>query len=320
MTGTDQIDASTDPTTTVDGDNPEPAESSDEGRRKRRTTEQVLQERRQTLEARREERKRRREEREKIREERRAARKAEREEKKASRKTTRSASTSTKKSTRGRTKKTKGGRKKRDPERTKARILSAATDLFTKCGLNGTSLDDISKEAGVNRGLIYHYFKTKEFLFDQVLARPLAEYVQSHLEFLQYSEIDADALREATRGFFYFLREHPEMVRLIAWTLAMRRITPDLAQLQFTRALYERAVTRIEEAKERGTIREGVDAQHLLITIIDLCVSWHLSRAEWVEKLSWQDRDSDELDEERLHAILDLVEAGIRPLPPGVEA
>jgi AcrR family transcriptional regulator len=212
------------------------------------------------------------------------------------------------------------GERRRDPERTKARILKAATDLFIRAGLNGTSLDDISKKAGVNRGLIYHYFRTKETLFDQVLARPLANYVQSHLEFLQKREFDLEALREATTAFFEFLAKRPELVRLLGWTLAMRRIAVDFAQLEFTKALFSRAVERIEEAKASGAIRADVDAAHLLITIIDLCVAWHLGRDEWVEKLSWSDRDRRALDEERLAAILDFLCAAVRPAPGAVEA
>lgn len=202
---------------------------------------------------------------------------------------------------------------KRDPEKTRARILKAATDLFTRCGLNGASLDDISKKAGVNRGLIYHYFKTKEMLFDQVLARPLASYVQSHLEFLQRRDLDVEALREATAQFFRFLSQHPDLVRLLGWTLAMRRIAVDLSHLEISRALFARAVERIEEGKRRGAFRRELDATHLLITIIDLSVAWHLGRGEWIEKLSWSDRDSRALDEERLAAILDLLTAAVTP-------
>lgn len=211
-------------------------------------------------------------------------------------------------------------RRRRDPAETRARILAAATDLFTKCGLNGASLDDISRKAGVNRGLIYHYFKTKETLFDQVLAKPLANYVQSHLEFLQRREVDLDSLAGATEGFYRFLGKHPELVRLLGWTLAMRRIAVDLAQLEFTRALFTRAVERIEEGKTNGTIRADIDAPHLLITIIDLCVSWHLSKDEWIGKLSWSDRDKRDVDEERLAAILDLITAAARPLQPAIES
>lgn len=214
----------------------------------------------------------------------------------------------------------KSKRRKRDPERTKRRILKAATDLFTRCGLNGASLDDISKKAGVNRGLIYHYFKTKETLFDEVLAKPLTNYVQLHLEFLQRQKLDVIALRNSTESFFKFLAEHPQLVRLLGWTLAMRRIAGDLAQLEFTRALYARAIERIEEGKRAGLIRHSVSAEHLLITIIDLCVAWFLSRDEWVEKLSWKGRDTQTLDAERLAAILDFVEAAVRPEPKAIDA
>jgi AcrR family transcriptional regulator len=210
-------------------------------------------------------------------------------------------------------------KQKRDPERTKAKIIKAATELFMHLGLDGTSLDDISKKAGVNRGLIYHYYKTKEFLFDQVLSKPLAGFVQSHLAFLQRRKSDTESLCDATTRFFHFLGDHPDLVRLLGWTLAMQRFSIDLPQLEFTRGLYQHAVDRIEEGKVAGTIRADLDAQHLLISIIDLCVAWHLGRDEWIEKLSWSERDTQELDDERLAAILDLLKAAVNPHPGSVE-
>jgi TetR/AcrR family transcriptional regulator len=202
---------------------------------------------------------------------------------------------------------------KRDPERTRSTILHAATRLFTRCGLDGVSLDDISKEAGVNRGLIYHYFKTKESLFDQALARPLARYAQQQLELLQQRQFDADALREAVSEFFRFLGRQPELVRLLSWTLAMRRMALELPQLELTRVFFQAAVNRLDQAKASGVIREDIDAAHLLISAIDLCVAWHLTRAEWVEKFGWSQRDPASLDEQRLAAILDLLEAAVTP-------
>ena len=38
----------------------------------------------------------------------------------------------------------------RDPERTQASILAAATEEFTAKGLNGARVDAIAKRAGVN--------------------------------------------------------------------------------------------------------------------------------------------------------------------------
>lgn len=208
----------------------------------------------------------------------------------------------------------------RDAERTKARIVKAATDLFMRCGPTGASLDDISRKAGVARGLIYHYFKSKELLFEQVLARPLAELLEQHLAFLEVRKLDVDGLRQGTEAFFRFLGRHPELVRLIGWTMAMRRLGGDFAQLEFTRALFSRLIRRIDEARADGTLRPDVDARHLLVTILDLSIAWHLGRDEWCVKLAWSDRDVRELDEERLAAILDVVTRVAAPVPTSTPA
>jgi TetR/AcrR family transcriptional regulator len=212
---------------------------------------------------------------------------------------------------------TEDGERTRDPERTKARILRAATELFTRLGPSGASLDDISRKAGVQRGLIYHYFKTKDALFDQVLARPLTEFLESHIEFLRVANLDVDGLCNATAEFFRFLARHPELVRLLGWIRAMRHAVRDLPQLEITRALIGRTLARLEEARAAGALRAELDPAHLLITIIDLSIAWFLSRDEWADKLGWVDRDPTRLDEERLAAIVDLVRAAARPHAAG---
>lgn len=205
----------------------------------------------------------------------------------------------------------------RDAERTKARILTAATDLFTRLGPGATSIDEISERAGVNRGLIHHYFRTKDALFDQVLVRPLTSFLEQHVEFLQ-ARPDVDGLCDATRSFFRFLGRHPDLVRLLSWTLAMRRVLlGEGSQLELTRALMARLVRRIEEAQHAGAVRRDVSAPHLLITIVDLCVSWHLASEDWSAKLGWSSRPQAEIDEERLAAIVDVVSATARPHPIG---
>lgn len=206
----------------------------------------------------------------------------------------------------------------RDAERTKAKIVKAATDLFMTLGPTGASLDDISRKAGVARGLIYHYFKTKEQLFEQVLARPLADLLEQHLTFLEARRLDVEGLCRGAEEFFRFLGRHPELVRLVGWTMAMRRIATDFAQLEVTRALFSRMVRRIEDAKAEGLLRADLDARHLLVTVLDLSVMWHLGRDEWCVKLPWLDRDPRALDEERLAAILDVVRrvASPSPTPP----
>jgi TetR/AcrR family transcriptional repressor of nem operon len=53
-----------------------------------------------------------------------------------------------------------------DPEKIQ-RLLAATRQLLIRCGFGGTSVDRICREAGISKGVFFHYFKTKE---DAVIA------------------------------------------------------------------------------------------------------------------------------------------------------
>ena len=47
-------------------------------------------------------------------------------------------------------------------------LLEAATKLFVARGLHATPTSAISKEVGVSAGILFHYFKTKDDLIDEL--------------------------------------------------------------------------------------------------------------------------------------------------------
>ena len=53
-------------------------------------------------------------------------------------------------------------------QESKEKILLAALHLFVKKGIQ-TSMQEIAKEAGVSKGLIFHYFTSKEILITEIL-------------------------------------------------------------------------------------------------------------------------------------------------------
>ena len=59
---------------------------------------------------------------------------------------------------------------KRDAAETKARILSAAEILFSEVGFDKARVDDIAKEAGVNKALIYYYFESKDEILETLFS------------------------------------------------------------------------------------------------------------------------------------------------------
>lgn len=61
------------------------------------------------------------------------------------------------------------------------RILSAALDCFEKQGFGAARMDDIARGAGVAKGTIYNYFKSKEELL-RALAEGFAGVMRRNLE------------------------------------------------------------------------------------------------------------------------------------------
>jgi len=61
-------------------------------------------------------------------------------------------------------------KQKRDAKATKAKILQEARTLFSKQGFDATTVDDIAQESGVNKALIYYYFKNKAGLYGEVMS------------------------------------------------------------------------------------------------------------------------------------------------------
>lgn len=67
-----------------------------------------------------------------------------------------------------------GRRRKRiTGEERRHQILQRARHLFQAQGVRGTSMREIANAAGINEGLIYRYFPSKEALFFEAIIEPL---------------------------------------------------------------------------------------------------------------------------------------------------
>ncbi|HEY9766457.1 MAG TPA: helix-turn-helix domain-containing protein, partial [Chroococcales cyanobacterium] len=54
-------------------------------------------------------------------------------------------------------------------EERRQRILSGALRLFATRGLAATRIADIARETSMSQGLVYHYFKSKEEIFVELI-------------------------------------------------------------------------------------------------------------------------------------------------------
>jgi AcrR family transcriptional regulator len=76
------------------------------------------------------------------------------------------------------------------------KILDGAQCVFMRMGFDASSMNDITREAGVSKGTLYVYFKNKEDLFAAIIQRKKSRIFQKQKEILDAGHPIADTLHE----------------------------------------------------------------------------------------------------------------------------
>lgn len=79
-------------------------------------------------------------------------------------------------------------------EERKKEILDAAEKRFLQRGFFNVSVDDIAEEAGVVRGTVLHYFKTKEKLFQAVINRTSDNMISGLESLIENKELSVEKI------------------------------------------------------------------------------------------------------------------------------
>src|SRR6266545_2026229 len=103
----------------------------------------------------------------------------------------------------------------RQAEQRRAELIDTALEVFAEKGVEGTTVKDLSEAAGVARGLLYHYFRSKEDLLRAALER---HYFLPELRRITSPDRDrpaADVLVEVAERFVAMLRERRSLLRVM---------------------------------------------------------------------------------------------------------
>ncbi|MGA2934935.1 MAG: TetR/AcrR family transcriptional regulator [Methanomicrobiales archaeon] len=95
------------------------------------------------------------------------------------------------------------------------RILEAALRLFTSHGFHGTPTSQISKEARVSTGTLFHYFPDKNTLIDQLYLSIQKEVAEGMRKNDDRSLPTKQRLEQFLRGYIAWGVAHPEKVRFM---------------------------------------------------------------------------------------------------------
>ena len=149
-------------------------------------------------------------------------------------------------------------------------ITAAALEAFAERGYAATRVDDVARRAGVSKGLLYLYFKTKEDLFKAVIRSFVVPRIDALRAIIDNSDLSSE---EFLRGpFLDFAKTLPgsPISILVRLMISEGPKHPDLLQFYWDNVI-SRGLGAISEILDRGVesgeFRRSVvnDLPHLFV-------------------------------------------------------
>lgn len=159
----------------------------------------------------------------------------------------------------------------RNADRTRTRILAAATEEFAARGIAGARVSRIAEVADCNKAMLYAYYGNKDALFDAVFTAS----VEAYLDEVGFDAEDLPAY--AGRVFDYF-EAHPDHLRLSTWYRLER---PDGEPLAAILAVNASRLEELRRGQRRRAVPREFSAVSLLSLIQAIATSWSSMNPEF---------------------------------------
>jgi AcrR family transcriptional regulator len=153
-----------------------------------------------------------------------------------------------------------------DADATRGRLLAAATDEFATHGLAGGRVDRIAAAAKANKAQIYHYYGSKDRLFDaafEVIVRDTIARVA----------FDATDLADWAGRMFDSYERQPQMRRMAAWR-RLERGAPHPPLDPIVHANHDQ-IAAIAEAQQSGYVSDRFAPVDVLALLLALTFMWN---------------------------------------------
>jgi len=202
---------------------------------------------------------------------------------------------------------------RRQPEESRSAILQAAVREFSREGVAGARTDAIARAAGVNKALLYYYFKDKDALYEAVLDQVFGGLTTTVHEVLSRDLPPRQKILTYAQAHFDYIASHPLYPRIVQGEMMSAgrgRATPlERIVKQYFRPLFSRVTEVLKAGQASGEFR-GVDPLQFVPSMIAVIV-FYFTSAPVMRLMSGKDPLSRERIAARRAAVLDFISAAL---------
>jgi AcrR family transcriptional regulator len=199
------------------------------------------------------------------------------------------------------------------PEESRNAILQAAAREFAEYGVAGARTDTIAREAGVNKALLYYYFKDKETLYGAVLDDAFAGLKETVFRVLDRPTPAREKILAYVGAYFDFMASHRLYPRLMQREMMRAREgnSPHIDKVikDHIQPIFGRLSELLRQGISRGEFRE-VNPVHFVPSMVAMIV-FYFSSAPVMQRIVGFNPLSPERIAERRAAVIDFISAAL---------
>src|SRR5713226_6399204 len=204
------------------------------------------------------------------------------------------------------------------PEQSRSAILKAAVREFAEEGVAGARTEAIARSAGVNKALLYYYFKDKEALYGAVLDQVFGGVRAAIHDALSQELSPREKLACYVCAHFDYIAANPLYPRIVqAEFLRAGRDPSRLERIakQYFRPVFLEISALLKQGAQSGDFRP-VNPIHFIPSMISVIV-FHFNTAPIMKLMTGADPMSPARLVERRAAVLDFISAALFTHPKG---
>jgi len=156
-----------------------------------------------------------------------------------------------------------------DSAGTRAAILRAAEQVYAEHGLAGARTDAIAAAAGVNKALLYYYFKSKEGLYQAVVGSHVRDFQKQAQEVLSAKGPAGPILLRYVSYHFDFIGTHPHYPRIFQRMMMEGERTLERMIREHSLPLMRMLESLLARGMKSGEFRR-LDTGHAIVSIVGL--------------------------------------------------
>ncbi len=154
-----------------------------------------------------------------------------------------------------------------DKEQKRRSIVEASLRVFARNGYEATRTIDIAQEAGIGKGTIYEYFRSKEEIIEAIFAYLFFNYEQQLQELAQESKPPIEAILESFKRMMEEADEYADLIPVYFQLWSSKtfsdRLGLDRQMSEWFEKLSKAYAEIIVKGQETGEIDAKIDASAL---------------------------------------------------------